>query len=98
MQFFHNTTLDMLLKDGADVVAVDSNGTTCTQVPMCRIFLNNGQPFIDFNHATPGVQIAPIPPDAVVSRNEQELSVGRFVVVVGSHTDVGRMIHAYTKH
>jgi hypothetical protein len=91
MLFLNGTSLDDIITNGADVFATTPSGTA-VQRPMCSIFMKDGIPWIDFLPHLNRKYSLPIPDEAIISRNDKELSVGRYAIFVTSDTAVGQSI------
>lgn len=91
MQFLNDTSIEQLITHGADVFTVQPSGVS-TQVPMCHVFMKDNSPWIDFIPALPRKYTLPIPEDAIISRNEVELSVGRYAIIVTGESVVGQTV------
>lgn len=61
-------------------------------IAFCRVVLNGDQPVIDFIPQSDTRYVAPLPDDAIISRNEKELSAARYAVFISPHSAAGRLM------
>lgn len=82
MEFCNGTTLRDILDNPVMVVVDAGDGQRMNAIEFCEVFEDDGELFIDFIPQLARQQVAPMPDDAIVSRNDVELSVGRYGLVL----------------
>lgn len=91
MQFFNGVTLEDIKNKTVDVFLRTDTGTITSAV-LCQTFVHDGCLWIDFIPHLHHKYTAPLPDDAVISRNEAELSVGRFGIFVLPTSSAGQLL------
>jgi len=96
---FHKTTLTEIIDKNVDVGLRYSD--VIQFLPLCRAFLKDGQLWVCCTpDGPPEVRTscsAPAPDDAIICRNENDLSSGRFEIFVMPETQLGRLVQALGK-
>ena len=90
MEFFNGTSLEDIVGKSIDVY-LKSDSDVIDSILFCDLFLRDGIPTIDFLPKFKREYTAPLPSDSVVSRNEVELSVGRYAVFISHLSEAGRL-------
>ena len=92
MRFFNGTQLSDIMDNEVTVLLMAEPGSNEMEgVEFCRVFSNNGTPTIDFMKDGQGLHVAPIPDAAIVSRNETELAMSRYAVIIPRDSEAGKM-------
>ena len=91
MKFCNHTSLrDITNKDVSVFIVVDG-GATIHAVENCHTFLDHGRLCVDLIPQFDRKYAAPIPDDAIVTRNEIELSLARYGVFVDPQSPLGHL-------
>ncbi|MCE9561860.1 MAG: hypothetical protein K8U57_07385 [Planctomycetes bacterium] len=90
MEFFNGSTLEAITDKDVDIY-LRTNSPTIEALLMCRTFQRDGKLWVDFIPKLNHKYAAEIPEDAVVGRNEEELSVGRYGIFIRKDTPAGKL-------
>jgi len=89
MQFYNDTSLQDITNKDISVFIVVDGGATIHAVENCQTFLDGGRLCVDLIPQFERKYSAPIPVDAIVTRNEVELSLARYGVFVSPLSPLG---------
>jgi hypothetical protein len=92
MEFFNNTQIEDITDKSVDGFLRTDDPTMIESVPMCETFTLDGQLWIDFMPQLNRKYVAPIPDDAMVSRNEVDLAIGRYAIFLHARSPAGSML------
>jgi hypothetical protein len=90
MEFYNNTTLEDVTDKDVDVF-LNTDGSMISSLPLCRTFLKDGQLWVDCIPHLEKKYTAPVPDNAMISRNDKALDAGRYGVFVNPATELGRL-------
>lgn len=91
MQFLNGTKFeDFIDKDVHVIVTSDAN--VLDTVPLCFAFLRDGKLCVDLIPQLNKKYVVEVPEDSLFSKNEEELSVGRYAIFIGVSTQAGSLI------
>jgi hypothetical protein len=91
MQFYNDTSLRDITNKDVSVLIVADGGATIETVENCQTFLDRGRLCVDLIPQFNRKYAAPIPDDAIISRNEIELSLARYGVFVCPQSPLGHL-------
>ena len=91
LNFFGGATLERITNQTIDVM-ISTSPTEMTSAELCKSFVKDGRLWIDMIPGLNRKYVAPMPRDAIIGRNESELSVGRFVVVISRSSEAGILL------
>ena len=91
MQFFGGMSLDQLIDKDVDV-CIRTSEPTGEMVELCRTFERDGQVWVDLIPKLNRKYVMPLPDDAIVSRNEADLSYGRYGVFISPASKQGQFV------
>lgn len=94
LSFFNDTNIDDIIDKDVDVYLKAAPGEDhITSATLCRTFVKDGRLWIDSMPTLDRRYIAEVPRDAIISRNDVELSVGRFGVFIDATSEAGRLLY-----
>lgn len=91
MHFFNNTSLDDFIDKDVHVI-LTSNTAVCDTLPLCHTFLHEDKLYIDLIPQLHRKHVVEVPEDAALSKNDEDLSMGRFGIIIKEATAAGRTI------
>lgn len=91
VEFFNGTTLEDVINKEVDVFLKGAPPTITAKL-FCRTFVRRGRLWLDLLPEIGGKYIAPLPDDAIISRNETELDIGRYAIFLGPTSTAGQML------
>jgi hypothetical protein len=93
MKFLNNTSLDDIIDNEVTVMLSTLPGQSEADVAeFCLVFFKDGTLHIDFSRLHRGRFVSPLPEESIVSRNEEELSMGRYLVVIPRYSPAGTLL------
>lgn len=93
MNFLNDTNLNDIINNEISVMLAPIPGQSETTVAeFCLMFLKDGVPHVDFSSSHRGQFVAPLPEESIVSRNEEELSMGRYIAIIPRHSLAGGVL------
>jgi hypothetical protein len=91
MQFLNGTNLDDFINRDVQVI-LTSNSNVCDTLPLCRAFLRDGRLWIDLIPQLNQKYAVEVPDDSIFSKNEADLSMGRYGIIIRAETQSGLFI------
>jgi hypothetical protein len=91
MQFFNGTKFEDFIDKDVHVI-LTSDSEVCDTLPFCHAFLRDGKLCIDLIPQLNNKYVVEVPDDSAFSRNETELSMGRYGILIRSETRAGALI------
>jgi hypothetical protein len=93
MDFFNGTTLEDFIDKDVHVI-LTSNTNACDTLPLCYAFIHEGKLCIDLIPQLNRKYVVEVPDDSILSKNDEELSMGRYGIVIREGTVAGRIIRS----
>lgn len=91
MEFINGTSLESVLRNEVDAF-LRTNGDEVQSVSLCKVFSQDGELFIDFSPQLDRKYSTPLPDNAIFSKNDEVLSVGRTGVFIMRNTEAGYVL------
>jgi hypothetical protein len=91
MQFFNGTSLRDIANRELSVYILIDGGVAIAMIEDCQAFLVGPRLYVDLSPQLNRKYSAPVPVDAVISRNEIDLVLGRHGVFVSSQSPLGQL-------
>jgi hypothetical protein len=91
MEFFNATKFEDFIDKDVHVI-LTSNSNVCDTLPLCHAFLRDGKLHLDLIPQLNKKYVVAVPDDSIFSRNDQELSMGRYAVVIRTESGSGAII------
>ena len=96
MEFFHGATLEDIIDSDVHLVlsvpeGADDDGDVIS-APLCQTFMKDGELWVDCDPERSRTNVAPVPLSARVTRQDKDLAIGRFCIMVDPSTELGLLI------
>jgi hypothetical protein len=97
MYFFNGVKLNDIIDGEVDVYLKSRNPHLVSTLTSCQVFVEAGQLHVDCLPGADRKHVAPMPEDAVISRNDDRTSTGRIRVFVHATTHLGTVVLELTQ-
>jgi hypothetical protein len=91
MQFLNGAKIEDFIDKDVHVI-VTANSDACETLPLCRACILGDRMCIDLIPQLNRKYVVEVPDDALFSRNEDELSVGRYGILIPATSRAGMLI------
>ena len=91
MEFFNGTKFEDFIDKDVHVI-LTSKSNVCETLPLCHAFLLDGKLCIDLIPQLCKKYVVEVPENSGFSKNDEELSMGRYAIVIRAETRAGTHI------